>query len=76
MAANQMKDNKAPGNGDLSRDIFKIGGEEINKQLVIPYDHILSKQKILMKWKPKSYYYTKRRQTRRQKLKTNQFFVI
>ena len=34
MAVKQMKDNKAPGNNDLSSDIFKIGGDEINKQLV------------------------------------------
>ena len=35
----------------LSSDIFKIGGEEINKQLVKLYNHILNKKKIPVKWK-------------------------
>ena len=49
MPVTQMKDNKAPGN-DLSSDIFKIGGDEINKQLVKLYNHILSEKKIPVKW--------------------------
>ena len=40
-----MKDNKAPGNDDLSSDVFKIDGDEINKQLVKLYNHILSEKK-------------------------------
>ena len=53
MAVKQMKDNKAQGNDDLSRlsDIFKVGGEEINKQLVKLYNHILNEKKIPVKWK-------------------------
>ena len=51
MAVKQMKDNKAPGNDDLSSDIFKISGNEINKQLVKLYNHILSEKKIPVKWK-------------------------
>ena len=47
VAVKQMKDNKAPGNDDLSNDIFKTGGDEINKQLV--YNPIL--RKIPVKWK-------------------------
>ena len=46
-----MKDNKVPGNDDLSSDIFKIGGDEINKQRVKLYNHILSEKKIPWKWK-------------------------
>ena len=49
VAVKQMKDNKAPGNDDLSNDIFKTGGDEINKQLVKLYNPIL--RKIPVKWK-------------------------
>ncbi len=50
-AIKQMKENKAPGLDDLASDIFKIGGEEININLVKLYNHILREKRIPMKWK-------------------------
>ena len=46
MAVKQMKDNKVPGNDDLSSDIFKVDGYENNKQLVKLYNHILSEKRF------------------------------
>ena len=46
-----MKDNKAPGNDELTSDIIKQGGEEVIQQLVKLFNQILILQKIPKAWK-------------------------
>ena len=50
-ALNDMKDNKAPGNDELTSDIIKQGGEEVIQQLVKLFNQILILQKIPKAWK-------------------------
>ena len=51
LAVNQIKDYNVPGTDDITSDMFKIGGEEINKHLVKLYNQILHDKQILKKWK-------------------------
>ena len=50
-AINQMKENKAPGIDDITSDIIKLGGEEMETQLVILFNRILESKKVPSSWK-------------------------
>ena len=50
-AVNSMKDNKAPGNDEITSDIIKQGGEETITQLLKLFNQILEKQQIPTTWK-------------------------
>jgi len=50
-ALKEMKDNKAPGNDQLTSDIIKIGGDEALKIITKIFNDILKNRKIPPEWK-------------------------